>query len=272
MSISRFAKSLRNYGIMVFGLGVLAFMCFVWGVVATVLGFVLPVDVGRRVGRRGAMRGFRAYLAIMEAAGALRLDLSALDSLQGSGPLIVAPNHPSLIDAVLVVSRLPDAFCVMKASLLGNFLLAPAARLARYVSNDSLLALAAKSSAELDLGGHLVLFPEGTRSTREPFGPFTAAVAVVSRRTGVPVQAVFIRADKSFLGKGVSLRECPAFPLRFRVELGRRFEPPKDVRAFTQELERHFATELAAGQAPAAAAASRETAGDRLPSGRAAPE
>ena len=272
MPIARFAKSLRNYGIMVFGLGLLAFMCFVWGVVATLLGLVLPASVGRRVGRRGAMRGFRAYLAIMEAVGGLRLDLSALDRLRDAGPLIVAPNHPSLIDAVLVASRLPDAFCVMKASLLGNFLLAPAARLARYVRNDSLLALAAKAGAELDLGGHLVLFPEGTRSTAEPFGPFTAAVGVVSRRTGVPVQAVFIHADKSFLGKGVSLRECPAFPFHFRIELGRRFEPPKDVRAFTLELERHFTAELAARQAPAAAAASREATGDRLASGRAAPE
>ncbi len=269
MPIARFAKTLWNYGIMAFGLFLLALMCFAWGVASSVLGLVLPARIGRGVGRRGAMRGFRAYLAVMEAVGALRLDLSALDRLRDTAPLIVAPNHPSLIDAVLVVSRLPDAFCVMKASLLGNFLLAPAARLARYVSNDSLLALAAKAGAELRLGGHLVLFPEGTRSTREPFSPFTAAVAVVSRRTGVPVQAVFIHADRSFLCKGVPLRECPDFPLRYRVELGQRFEPATDVREFTRELERHFAAELAAGQALPAA---RETGDEPLASGGAARE
>jgi len=35
--------------------------------------------------------------------------------------------------------------------------------------------------------------------------------------------------------------------LSYRVRLGRRFEPPSDVRAFTGELERYFARELASG-------------------------
>jgi hypothetical protein len=36
----------------------------------------------------------------------------------------------------------------------------------------------------------------------------------------------------------------------FTVRLGRRFDPPEDVRSFTTELERHFARELAARGAP----------------------
>ena len=35
-------------------------------------------------------------------------------------------------------------------------------------------------------------------------------------------------------------------PLTYRVRLGRRFEPPRDVRAFTAELERYFTRELTA--------------------------
>jgi len=251
MAILRAMKTIRDYAIAAFGFPLLVVMCFLWGIAAAVLLLVLPVRAGRRVGRLGAMAGFRAYLAIMQAVGGLRLDLSALDALRGQGPLVVAPNHPSLIDAVLVVSRLPDAMCVMKASLIGNFLLGPAARLARYIPNDTLLGLAARAGEELRHGGHLVLFPEGTRTSRDPVGPFTAAVAVISRRTGVPVQAVFLEADSRYMGKGWSILSNPRFPLRFRARLGRRFDPPKDARAFTAELESYFASEL--GGVPAKA-------------------
>ena len=203
---------------------------------------------GRRIGRWGATYCFRGWLGAMEALGALRLDLAALDALRGAGPLVLAPNHPSLLDAVFIVSRLPDALCVMKGSLLRNFLLSPAARLARYVPNDSLLRLISRATPELALGGQLLLFPEGTRSVG-PLGAFTEAVGAVSRRTGVPVQAIVIDDEARFLGKGWPFTRVPAFPLAYRARLGRRFDPPADVRAFTAELERYFARELAAGAA-----------------------
>jgi 1-acyl-sn-glycerol-3-phosphate acyltransferase len=227
-------------------LGALLFvaMTFSWAVISLVLGLVLPGRAGRRAGRLGAMYGFRIHLGIMQALGAWRLDLSELDSLRGQGALIVAANHPSLLDAVLVVSRLPDAVCVMKRSLLGNFLLGPAARLARYVRNDSLLRLVASAEAQLRDGGQLLLFPEGTRTVAPPTGPFTDAVGAVARRAHVPVQTVIIEADSAFLGKGRPLLDLPRFPLHYRARLGRRFEAPSDVRAFTAELHSYFEHQL----------------------------
>jgi 1-acyl-sn-glycerol-3-phosphate acyltransferase len=190
------------------------------------------------------MWGFRSYLSIMQALGAWRLDLSELDELRGQGALIVAPNHPSLLDAVLIVSRLPDAVCVMKRSLLGNFLLGPAARLARYVRNDSLLRLVTSAEAQLREGGQLLLFPEGTRTVAPPTSPFTEAVGAVARHARVPVQTVIIETNSRFLGKGRPLLERPRFPIHYRARLGRRFDAPEDVRAFTSELQTYFAHRL----------------------------
>ena len=237
-----------NGFLLAFGALLLALMCFAWAIVAFVLLPLAPAASGRRIGRRAAMYNFRAWLGAMEALGAFRLDLSALDELRGAGALVLAPTHPSLLDAVFIVSRLPDAVCVMKACLLRNFLLAPAARLARYVPNDSLLRLISHAAPELSLGGQLLLFPEGTRSVGT-LGAFTEAVGAVSRRTGVPVQAIVVEDTARFLGKGWSFTRIPSFPLTYRVRLGRRFEPPPDLRAFTVELERCFARELAAGAA-----------------------
>lgn len=237
----------RAWGVVVLAVGALWFvvLSLAWAIAALVLLPLMTVAAGRRVGRLGAMYGYRCWLGTLEAMGAWRLDLSELDKLRGEGPLILAPNHPSLLDAVFVISRLPDTVCVMKGSLLRNPLVAPAARLARYVPNDSLLRLIARAKVELERGGQLLLFPEGTRSAG-PLGAFTEAVGAVSCRTGIPVQAVVIEDDVRFLGKGWPLSRVPPFPLAYRVRLGRRFEPPRDVRAFTVELERYFARELAA--------------------------
>ena len=237
--------------LLAFGALLLALMCLAWAIVAVLLLPLTPAGSGRRIGRLAAMYGFRGWLAAMEALGAFRLDLSALDELRGQGALVLAPNHPSLLDAVFIVSRLPDALCVMKGSLLRNFLLAPAARLARYVPNDSLLRLIARASPELALGGQLLLFPEGTRS-EGAIGAFTEAVGALSRRTGVAVQAIVIEDEARFLGKGWPLTRIPAFPLAYRARLGRRFDPPADVRAFTAELERYFTRELSARTSPVA--------------------
>jgi 1-acyl-sn-glycerol-3-phosphate acyltransferase len=36
--------------------------------------------------------------------------------LRGGPPLILAPNHPALIDALLILTRHPNLVCVMKSS------------------------------------------------------------------------------------------------------------------------------------------------------------
>lgn len=245
-------KVLWDYTVLVLGMALLAVACFAWGVVSLVLYPLLPAKAGRKVGRLAAMWIFRGYLGVMEALGAWCLDLEALDELRDAGPLIIAPNHPCLLDAVLVLSRLPNALCVMKGALVANFLLGPAARLARYVRNDSLRRLITHATGELRAGGQLLIFPEGTRTAGGPVGPFTEAVGALSRRSGVPVQTVVIEADSPFLGKGWRVAARPDLPLTYRVRLGRRFDPPHDARAFTAELQRYFARELASSGATVA--------------------
>jgi 1-acyl-sn-glycerol-3-phosphate acyltransferase len=240
-----------EYLVLLVGAVLLLGLCVLWGALSVLLYPLLPASAGRRVGRLGAMWAFRVYLGVMQALGAWRLDLSALDELRDAGPLIIAPNHPCLLDALLVVSRLPNALCVMKRALVGGFLLGPAARLARYVPNDSLRRLLTRAGAELRIGGQLLIFPEATRTTGGCVGPLTDAVGALSRDSGVPVQAVLIETQTPFLGKGRSVLARPSLPLVYRVRLGRRFEPPRDVRAFTEELERHFVRELASPAAHA---------------------
>ena len=56
-----------------------------WNLLATVLYWVLPLRLSRRLGQRAIMRGFRALLGLMRVAGLARFDLSALDALRERG-------------------------------------------------------------------------------------------------------------------------------------------------------------------------------------------
>jgi 1-acyl-sn-glycerol-3-phosphate acyltransferase len=241
---SRPVKALAEYLILYSSLLVLALICLSWSLLALPLYLLLPRHAAIRFGRRGIMYGFRLYGHWATMVGAYRFDLSAVDSLRGSPPMILAPNHPSLIDAILILTRHPNLSCVMKSDLMENILYGPGARLARYINNSSPLRMVREAVADLKDGGTLLLFPEGTRSSKSPIGELKKSIAVIARQAQVPVQTLIIEIDHPFLSKARGLWARAPFPVTYRVRLGKRFDPPEDVDAFMAELERYYRSEL----------------------------
>ena len=141
----------------------------------------------------------------------------------------------------MLVARLPRSACIMKSSLVRNPLLGPGARLARYIRNDSAYGMIQCAVKDLQDGGQLVLFPEGTRTTRSPINPFHASFAIIAKRAQAPVQAVFIDTVSPYLGKGWPLWRLPPLPIRFVVRMGKRFPPPHDHQQLLAEVQAYFA-------------------------------
>jgi 1-acyl-sn-glycerol-3-phosphate acyltransferase len=88
------------------------------------------------------------------------------------------------------------------------------------------------------------LFPEGTRTTRAPINSLVGSVGLIAKHAQVPVQTLVIETDSPYLSKGWPLFRRPALPITYRVRLGKRFDPPVDVAAFTAELDRYYRAEL----------------------------
>ena len=242
--MSRPFRVLYEYFALYSSLTLLGIICLTWSAFALPLYFILPRDLGTAVGRRGIMTGFRIYAWSLSVTGTYRLDLKAIDSLKGGPPMILAPNHPSLIDALLILTRHPNIVCVMKAQLMKNVFLGSGSRLARYVRNESSLQMVKESVAHLLHGGVLLLFPEGTRTTRAPINKLVGSVGLIAKHSGVPVQTLIIETDSPYLSKGWPLFKRPSLPITYRVRLGRRFAPPQDVAAFTAELDAYYHSEL----------------------------
>lgn len=229
---------------MVLGLGFLAVLCLFWLPFAMVLQALLPRRLGQPIGRLLIMAGFRIYLRFLTLFCACRFDLAGLDALRNDRPLVLVANHPSLLDAVMIISRFPDMVCVMKSALMNNILLGSAARLARYIPNHAPLDVVLRARKALRERAHLLIFPEGTRTERFPVDTCTASAGLIAQRAAVPVQSLLIEFSSPYLGKAWPLWRRPELPLRFRIRVGRRFAPPTDVAAFGKELEAYFRAEL----------------------------
>src|SRR3990167_9203932 len=109
-----------DYLVLYLGLAWLGVLCLAWTPIALIIYPLLSERRGRALGRYVIMAVFRFYLASLAASHRFSFDLEALDVLRDEPSLIIAPNHPSLLDAVMIISRLPNVACVLKANLMNN--------------------------------------------------------------------------------------------------------------------------------------------------------
>lgn len=223
----------------------LGLMSLVWSLVAPLFSIVLSRRAGSRIGRSAISFIYRTFWRSAGRIGMMVVDSSALDVLHDEpGGLIVAANHPTMLDALIVVARLPRGVCVMKAVLLRNIFLGTGARLARYIRNDAGRGMVRDAVASLEEGGQLVLFPEGTRTVRPPVNEFKAGITLIAHLARVPIQTVLIESESPYLTKGWPLLKAPPIPVVIRVRLGQRFAPEADHRALLRRLEDYFAVEV----------------------------
>jgi len=225
-------------------LGVLS---LAWNLVAVVLHPLLPEARGRTVGQSGVSWVYRIFWASARLSGLLRIDNAALAALRDEpGGLIIAANHPSLLDALIIIARVPRTVCIMKASLMDNVFLGAGSRLARYIANNSPRHMIRGAVERLKAGDHLVLFPEGTRSpSPTAIHPLLPGITLMAQRAQVPIQTVLIETDSPYASKGWPLWRLPPLPVVFRVRLGERFAPDTDHEALRQRLQAYFTKELA---------------------------
>jgi 1-acyl-sn-glycerol-3-phosphate acyltransferase len=226
-------------------LGVLGLVSLGWNLMSVLLYPVLSPQRGRRLGRAAISRTYACFWSLAQRCGMLQVDASELDQLHDEpGGLIIAANHPSMLDALLIIARVRNGVCVMKAELMRNVFLGAGARLARYIRNDSPRSMIRSAVADVRAGGRLVLFPEGTRTVQHPVNPFRPGVSLIAHLAQVPIQTVIIETDSPYLSKGWPIWRTPVPPVRFRLRLGKRFAPQPDHAALLQQLERYFSEEL----------------------------
>lgn len=162
------------------------------------------------------------------------------------GPAVLVANHPSLIDALLLIPRLPKTACLYKAHLERVIFPRRLAENVGFISNAGGMESIRAAVDRLQKGWRVLAFPEGTRTTEQPMGPWKSSYALMAARAGAPIQPVYIHVDHPILAKGRPWWQPSRFPVNIRVRFGKVMPPPaeRSVRRFHQELEASFRNEL----------------------------
>ena len=219
-------------------------MSLTWNLISLMLYPFLPRAQGVVVGRAAISSVYRGFWSSAQWLGLMRIDYTALDVLDRDAGLIIAANHPTMLDALLVIARVPRGICIMRSSLMRNPFLGAGARLARYIRNEPPRGMIRSCVANLRAGGQLVLFPEGTRTVHAPVNPFRPGITLIAQMAQVPIQTVIIESRSPYLGKGWPIWRAPEFPVVIDVRLGQRFAPEADHQGLLKRLEAYFAQEL----------------------------
>jgi len=195
--------------------------------------------------RSALHRGARLWVGLTELLQLIRVEV---DDQRASGPkaetisdtstpLLIIANHPSLIDVLLVSAALPNLCCVLKGNLHYNPLFTLLIRHLDYLPNSDPELMLTEGQARLAAGEHLLIFPEGTRTTpmatttEVPSSArldlqFRLGAAELARRTGANTLPVVIHYHERYLSKGHPWYRLPRNIMAYRLEIGPTIDPP----------------------------------------------
>jgi 1-acyl-sn-glycerol-3-phosphate acyltransferase len=204
--------------------------------------------------RRVMYHTMRAYVGSMRVLRLIDLEVSGLNGMPAPGSLLVA-NHPSLIDALILLGYVKGAVVVAKRSLQVNPFTWGGIRGADYIVNADPQALIAECGARVAAGETLVLFPECTRTADDGVIRLRRGAAHIAVRSGCPVIPLTIEFSEPLLTKKSPWWLAPRVRPKVRVAAHAAIDSAQFLqgdrsvslaaRALTEHLREFYVKELA---------------------------
>jgi 1-acyl-sn-glycerol-3-phosphate acyltransferase len=240
-------------GLLIWALGGLVFS------LAAILTVILRPRSAVSIGRGLLRRTVRFFLDYLAATRLIRMEFSDLELVAqqaaqtGAPPLIIAPNHPSLLAAVFIMAYVPNVALHHEGFPVAEPVLARRCSPAGFIRNDSPRSMVEQSIAALRSGSNLLIFPEGTRTGSDVagVGEFKGGVALIARVSGMQVQPDYFTTSSGYLSKGWPVHRLPQFPLGYSARVGEPLglAPQEKGRSFLERMEDHYRRQLQSASA-----------------------
>lgn len=171
---------------------------------------------------------FRLFIKLLCVLRLIKVRFEHFERLSSDGSrpgVILVANHPSLIDYVLIASRLEHINCVVKEALRHNFFLRGIVKATGYLANDDPEAFLQQGSACLAQGEDLLIFPEGTRTSRSREFRLRRGAAALAVHSGRPLQVITITLSTEFLSKEKRWYHVPRTCPEYVLSVGEKLSP-----------------------------------------------
>jgi 1-acyl-sn-glycerol-3-phosphate acyltransferase len=197
---------------------------------------------------------FRWFVRLMAFTGVGKFHFKNFDRLAQDRGCIFIANHPTLIDYVTIVSRLPRCDNIVKEALWHNPFCKRVVSTAGYIPNidaQETFDCIQSTSAQ---GNNLLMFPEGTRTVPNQPIELKRGAAQLVLRTEAKIRLIHIDCTPTTLSKQEKWYNIPKTRPHFRVVVGEKIDSAAFLDAAeglpslaARRLTRHLQTQLSQG-------------------------
>ena len=172
----------------------------------------------------------------IEAGGLISISVKGLEHVNRNNRYILVANHPTLIDALLLLALFPQSVCLVKGELLKRW------HYRNIIAGLGYLPIAPEVDTvkecvnAVEMGNSLIVFPEGTRSATEVKG-FSRGAAVIAIRSNTEVLPIFLSSSPPSLQRGDHWFNIPNRPIDFNILIHYPISPNTDARPGQNERE-----------------------------------
>lgn len=152
--------------------------------------------------------------------GIVRLRIDRAERLAAPGPLLVVANHPTKLDATMLVALMRQVDTVVEASWAARPLLGPLLMRAGHLRNDDAVQVVEEGVRRLLRGRCFLIFPEGSRSPAGALHPFQRGAAHIALASGCDLLPVVIRCDPPIGLKGKAWYDIPVETPTMSISVG----------------------------------------------------
>ncbi|MBK2124793.1 lysophospholipid acyltransferase family protein [Fangia hongkongensis] len=178
---------------------------------------------------------FSVFVKLMQILGLAKFEFIGFEKLQQDQGCLFIANHPTLIDYVVITSRLSACDNIVKSAMWERKFIRHIISQAGYIPNIEPEKTFKCIERTLAKGNNLLMFPEGTRSTPKSPIQIKRGAAQIAIRTGAPIRLIHIVCKPSTLAKNDKWYTIPTTKPVFSVIVGDKLIS-KDILNDTKEL------------------------------------
>ncbi|APC96397.1 acyltransferase family protein [Francisella frigiditurris] len=168
---------------------------------------------------------FRIFIFIVHNLGVIRFKFENMNLLKEDKGCLFIANHPTLIDYVAIVSKLPRCDNMVKKELWENFFYKNLIDIAGYIPNIDAEQTFDQIKDTFSKGNNLLMFPEGTRTVPGQPITFKRGAAQIALRAKAKIRLIHLDCQPVTLTKQKKWYSLPDKQPKFKITVGEKIDP-----------------------------------------------